>query len=234
MSGSINWGIGDTQMGEQPTAEEIESEIEKIMQEFGADEIKLFGRWSWKGVIVRDPGLVAYISLKPVYIPHSFGRHEKTRFARAKVNIVERLINRLMTPGRERGLPKTGKFTGKKLHAMRIVEAAFEIIEKRTGENPIQIFVRAVENCAPREDYTSFRVAGIIKKFAVDLSPQRRVDLALKFLVMGARQRAWRSPLSIAEALAEEIMEAAKSPENVNSIAISKKIELERIAEAAR
>jgi len=197
-------------------------------------DIKLFGRWSWDGVVVRDPGLYHYICLKPVYIPHSFGRHEKTRFAKAHVNIVERLINRLMVPGRERGLPKTGRFTGKKLHAMRIVEKAFEIIEKRTGQNPIQIFVRAIENCAPREDITSFRIAGIIKKFALDVSPQRRVDLALKFLVTGARRRSWRSPISIAEALAEEIIEAAKSPDNVNSIAISKKIELERIAEAAR
>lgn len=197
-------------------------------------DIKLFNKWSWEGVKVRDPGLVHYISLKPVYVPHSFGRHEKTRFAKSKVNIVERLINRLMTPGRERGLPKTGKLSGKKLHAMNIVEKALEIIEKRTNQNPIQVLVRAIENCAPREEFTSFRVAGIIKKFAVEISPQRRVDLALKFLVLGARKRAWRSPLSIAEALAEEIIEAAKSPENVNSLAIARKIELERIAEAAR
>jgi len=52
--------------------------------------------------------------------------------------------------------------------------------------------------------------------------------------VMGARKRSWRSPLSISEALAQEIIEASKGPDNVNSIAISKKIELERIAEAAR
>ncbi len=183
---------------------------------------------------MRDPGLVHYISLKPVYIPHSFGRHEKTRFAKSSVNIVERLINRLMTPGRERGLPKTGRFTGKKLHAMNIIEKALEIIEKRTNQNPLQVLVKAVENCAPREEFTSFRVAGIIKKFAVETAPQRRVDLALKFLVLGARKRAWRSPLSIAEALAEEIIEASKSPDNVSSLAIARKIELERIAEAAR
>jgi len=225
------------QKGEESKMSEesqVEAEAEKILKELEAGEIKLFDRWSWKNIVVRDPGLVTYISLKPMYVPHSFGRHEKTRFAKAKVNIVERLINRLMTPGREKGQPKTGRFTGKKLHAMKIVEAAFEIIEKLTKENPIQVFVRAVENVAPREDYTSFRVAGIIKKFAVDISPQRRVDLALKFIVLGARQRAWRSPISIAEALAEEIIEAAKGPDNVNSIAVSKKIELERIAEAAR
>lgn len=213
---------------------QLDVEVEKILKELEAGEIKLFGRWSWKNIVVRDPGLMMYISLKPVYIPHSFGRHEKTRFAKSRINIVERLINRLMTPGREKGQPKTGRFTGKKFHAMKLVEAAFDIIEKVTGENPIQVLVRAIENSAPREDYTSFRVAGIIKKFAVDISPQRRVDLALKFIALGARQRAWRSPLSIAEALAEEIIEAAKGPENVNSIAVSKKIELERIAEAAR
>jgi len=211
-------------------------EEQKPEEELGEikPEIKLFGRWPWDGVKVRDPGLFHYISLKPIYVPHNFGRHEKTRFAKANVNIVERLVNRLMVPGRERGLPKTGRFTGKRLHAMRIVEKAFEIIEKITNENPIQVFVRAVENCAPREDITSFRIAGIIKKFALDISPQRRVDIALKFLVMGARKRSWRSPLSISEALAQEIIEASKGPDNVNSIAISKKIELERIAEAAR
>lgn len=216
--------------------EEYNEELTKKLnlKRLKVPDIKLFGKWSWKSIRVRDPGLVRYISIKPVYIPHSFGRHEKTRFAKAHVNIVERFINRLITPGRERNLPKTGRYTGKKLHAMRIVESAFDIIEKKTGENPIQVFVRAVEHCAPREEYTSFRVAGIIKKFAVDISPQRRVDLALRFLVTGARQRAWRSPLSIAEALAEEIIEASKDPENTNSIAITKKIELERIAEAAR
>ena len=220
---------------------DVEEKKQKTQEEEGREDIgelnpdiKLFGRWSWDGVKVRDPGLFHYISLKPIYVPHSFGRHEKTRFAKANINIVERLINRLMVAGRERGLPKTGRFSGKKLHAMRIVEKAFEIIEKRTGENPIQVFVRAVENCAPREDITSFRIAGIIKKFALDISPQRRVDMALKFLVMGSRKRSWRSPLSIAESLAQEIIEAAKSPDNVNSIAISKKMELERIAEAAR
>ena len=58
--------------------------------------ILLFGKWSLTDVVIRDPGLRRYISLRPVYIPHTEGRHEKKRFLKSKVPIVERLINQLM------------------------------------------------------------------------------------------------------------------------------------------
>lgn len=193
---------------------------------------KLWGRWSYEGVKVSDPSLVRYINVKPRYFPHTFGRHAKIPFGKAEVPIVERLINRLMSPGREPGTPKSGRVSGKKFHAMRIVYQAFEIIEKRTGENPIQMLVRAIENVAPREDTIALRVGGIIRRYAVDVSPQRRVDVALKLLVAAARQRAWRSPLSLAECLAEEIILAARG--SLDSIALRRKVEIERIAEASR
>ncbi|MEM3892935.1 MAG: 30S ribosomal protein S7, partial [Thermofilum sp.] len=67
------------------------------------EEIKLFGKWSLSEVEVRDKSLEAYISLKPVLVPHSEGRHAKRRFGKAKVSIVERLANTMMRPGRNAG-----------------------------------------------------------------------------------------------------------------------------------
>jgi len=194
--------------------------------------LKLFGKWSYENVVVRDPGLRAYINLKPVYLPHTFGRHEKTRFGKANVPIVERLINRLLAPGREKGTKKIGSMSGKKFTAMKIVKQAFEIIEKRTGENPIQVLVRALENAAPREETVEIRQGGVIRRYAVDISPQRRLDLALKYIVSGARRRSWGSPLSLAECLADEIVLASRN--SMDSYAIKKKVEIERIAEASR
>lgn len=63
-------------------------------------EVKLFGEWSFKGIAVKDLGLQRYVSLKPVVIPHSMGRHEHKRFRKASINIVERLANNLMRRGR--------------------------------------------------------------------------------------------------------------------------------------
>ena len=207
---------------EQETEEKNEEEV----------EIKLFGKWSYKGVEVRDPGLRAYINLKPVYIPNTFGRHEKVKFGKANVPVVERLINRLLAPGREKGTKKIGKEGGKKLKAMKIVEQAFALIEKKTGENPIQVLVRAIENSAPREETIEIRQGGVVRRYSVDIAPQRRLDLAIKFIVSGARHRAWRSPLSISECLAEELILASRG--RYESYAVKKRVEIERIAEASR
>ncbi|MEM3578835.1 MAG: 30S ribosomal protein S7 [Candidatus Bathyarchaeia archaeon] len=186
-------------------------------------EIKLFGKWSYKEVEVRDPGLKRYISLKPLVIPHSMGRHEHKRFGKADVNIVERLVNNLMRPG---------KNAGKKAKAMNIVKHAFEIIHLRTGRNPIEVLVRAVENSAPCEDTTRIAYGGIVYHLSVDISPQRRVDLALRHICEGARQAAMHNPRSIEECLAEELILAASN--DMKSYAVSKRHELERIAMASR
>jgi len=186
-------------------------------------EIKILGKWSVKDVVVRDPGLKAYINLRPVYLPHSEGRHEKRRFAKSKISIVERLINQVMRPG---------KNTGKKMMAINIVKRAFEIIELKTGENPIQVLVRAIENAAPREETTRIAYGGILYHVSVDVAPQRRVDLALRHLVQGARMAAFSNPKTIEECLADEIIAAANN--DTSSYAIKKKEEIERIAYTAR
>jgi small subunit ribosomal protein S7 len=188
-----------------------------------APEIKLFGKWSFERIEVQDPGLKRYISLKPVQIPHSMGRHEHKRFRKAQVNLVERLVNNLMRPG---------KNAGKKARAINVVRNAFELIHLRTGKNPIEMLVRAVENSAPCEDTTRISYGGIVYHLAVDISPLRRVDLALRFLAEGARKSAMHNPRSLEECLAEEIILAANG--DVKSHAISKRHEMERIARASR
>ena len=186
-------------------------------------EINLFDKWSFKGVEVKDLGLQRYITLKPVVIPHSMGRHEHKRFRKANVNIVERLINNLMRPG---------KNAGKKAKATNIVKSAFEIIHLRTGKNPIDVLVRAVENSAPCEDTTRLSYGGIVYHLSVDVAPQRRVDLALRHISEGARQASINNPRSIEECLSEELIQAANH--DIKSYAVSKRHEIERVAHASR
>ena len=186
-------------------------------------EIKLFGKWGFEGIEVRDPSLKKYICLKPVWLPHTGGRHEHRRFGKSEVPIVERLMNQLMKPGRN---------AGKKHLAYNIVKLAFDLIYYKTGENPIQVLVRAIENAAPREETTRIVYGGIVYHVAVDVAPQRRVDLALRHIAEGARNCAFNNPKPIEECLADEII--AASNYDLKSYAISRKEEIERIALSAR
>ena len=187
------------------------------------EEVKLFGKWSFSGIEVQDQGLKRYISLDPVFAPHSMGRHEHGRFRKAEVNIVERLVNNLMRPGRA---------AGKKERAVNVVRNAFEIINLRTGKNPIEVLVGAVESSAPGEDTTRLSYGGIVYHMAVDVAPQRRVDVALRLLTEGARKSSLNNPRTLEECLAEELALAASK--DVKSFAVSKRNEIERIARSSR
>jgi small subunit ribosomal protein S7 len=191
----------------------------------------LFNRWDFKEVKVTDPGLENVVSLKPMLVPISFGRHEHKRFGKAEVNIVERLVNSIMHFGK-RYAKNTGRMAGKKARAINIVKTAFDIIHLRTGKNPIQVLVKAIENASPNEDTTRIIYGGVVYHVSVDVSPVRRVDLALRFISEGARLAAYSSMKTIEEALADEIILAANN--DANSYAIKKKNEQERIAMASR
>ncbi len=186
-------------------------------------EVKLFGKWSFEGIAVENPGLQRYISLNPVHIPHSMGRHEHGRFHKANVNIVERFVNNLMRPGSS---------AGKKARAINLVRNAFEIIHLRTGQNPIQVLIKAVENSAPCEDTTRISYGGVVYHLAVDISPLRRVDVALRFLSEGARKAAFGNPRSLEECLAEELILAANN--DMKCKAVQKRHEMERVARVSR
>ncbi|MCW4003416.1 MAG: 30S ribosomal protein S7 [Candidatus Bathyarchaeota archaeon] len=186
-------------------------------------EIKLFQKWSFKDIKVEDIGLQRYLNLTPMTIPHSMGRHEHQRFRKAKVNIVERLIN---------GLMRSGKNAGKKAKATNIVKEAFEIIHVRTGKNPIEVLVRAVENSAPCEDTTRISYGGVVYHLSVDVAPQRRIDLALRHITEGARAASINNPRSIQETLADELVLAAAK--DIKSAAVAKRNEIERVAQSSR
>eukprot|EP00761_Pharyngomonas_kirbyi_P011186 gb/GECH01011211.1/.p1 GENE.gb/GECH01011211.1/~~gb/GECH01011211.1/.p1 ORF type:complete len:194 (+),score=24.43 gb/GECH01011211.1/:1-582(+) len=185
---------------------------------------KLFAKWSYDDVDIEDMSLKGYITIASAkYLPHNAGRYNAKRFRKAQCLIIERLVNSLMMHGRN---------NGKKLMAVRIVKHTFEIIHLITGENPIQVLVRAVENSGPREDSTRIGTAGVVRRQSVDVAPLRRVNQALHLIATGARDSAFRNPKGIAECLADELINAAKG--SSNSYAIKKKDEIERVAKANR
>jgi small subunit ribosomal protein S5e len=191
-----------------------------------ATEVKVFNKWSTEDVNVVDVSLIDFIGVKgkfAVFVPHTGGRYQTRPFRKTQCPIVERLINSLMMHGRN---------NGKKLMAVKIVKHALEIIHLVTGDNPLQVLADAVMKSGPREDSTRIGSAGVVRRQAVDVSPLRRVNQALYLITTGARNAAFRNIKSIAECLADEIINAAN--DNQNSFAIKKKDEIERVAKANR
>jgi len=99
-------------------------------------------------------------------------------------------------------------------------------------KNPIQILVDAICNVAPREETTRLTYGGVATHVAVDISPLRRVDLALRYLTLAIHQRSFSNVKSIEEVTAEELILAANN--DPSSAAVKKKLEVERIALSAR
>lgn len=195
---------------------------------------KVFGTWDTSDVTVNDAGLERYINTENVFLPHSGGRHAKKPFGKSEVSIIERLVNRIGITGHEGKKHKriSGHNTGKKHMQNKIVKEAFGIIEKKTKKNPVQVLVDALVNAAPREDTTRIKYGGVAYHQSVDIAPQRRLGLALKFITVGAAKAAFKKKKPISSALAEEIIAAANY--DMKCYSISKKEELERIAKAAR
>ena len=197
-------------------------------------DLKLFNKWDIKTVVVEDPGLKNYVNLSPLLVPRTFGRNSNQRFAKSKVNIVERLMNKLMVPGHKgkKHYRTSGPATGKGLHVYSVVQKCFEIIEQQTKQNPIQVFVKALENAAPREEITAIEYGGARYPQAVDCAPQRRIDIALRQFIQGSYGKSFNKKTSIAQALADELIKASNLDQA--SQAVSKKLELERQADSSR
>ncbi|KAJ1948889.1 40S ribosomal protein S5 [Linderina pennispora] len=186
--------------------------------------IRLFNKWTFEDVEIKDISLTDYLQIRnPVYLPHTAGRYAARKFRKAQCPIVERLTNSLMMHGRN---------NGKKLMAVRIVKHAFEIINLLTDQNPIQVLVDAIINTGPREDSTRIGSGGTVRRQAVDVSPLRRVNQSISLLTTGTREASFRNVKTIAECLADELINAAKG--SSNSYAIKKKDELERVAKSNR
>ena len=197
-------------------------------------DFKLFDRWETKTINVNDPGLKRYINLSSILVPKTGGRYAGTRFWKNKNNIVERLINKLMIPGHKGKKHKltSGRVSGKSQKVYDIVENAFKIIEEKTQKNPIEVFIRALENAAPREEIITIEYGGAKYPQAVECAPQRRIDIVLRQMVQGSYQKSFNKKLNMKDALADEILKAYNFDQG--STAISKKLELERQSDGSR
>jgi len=203
------------------------------MTEKNIYNFKIFNLYDISEIEVKDPGLKPIINLQPKLIVKSHGRNVQ-KGGQVKVNIVERLMNRIGVSGHRGKKHKIilGISTGKYSKNMATVLKAFEIIEKRTQKNPVEVLVRAIENSSPRDEITVIEYGGARYPQAVDVAPIRRVSLSLRWITQGASDKAFNKKKVLAEALAEEIMLAADN--NSESFAMKKKNESEKQADSAR
>lgn len=198
------------------------------------DKILLFNRWDMSEVKVSDPGLRNHINLDPIIVPRTGGRFATKPFQKGKISIVERLMNKLMVSG-HRG--KKHKLTschqiGKTVSLYNTMKDAFGIMEKRTKKNPVQVLVTAIENCSLLEEVASYRMGGIIARSSVVVSPQRRIDLALRHISQGIQKTSFKNKKSLAQVIAEELVSAADN--DSKSFGVQEKNRIEREAEGAR
>ncbi len=179
-------------------------------------------KYNQEEVVVEDKGLARYINLdtENIYLGAVFANK---MFAKSKIPVVERLINNIM---------RTEMYNGKKIKAYKVVRAAFQIIDKKTKKNPLQILVHAIQNAAPKEEATRLRFGGILVPKAVDTAPQRRLDIALRNICTGAVNASHKNKKRIEEILADEIIKASKN--DVSSFSVARKNEIERVAKSAR
>ena len=197
-------------------------------------ELKIFDRWDVSGIKVSDPGLVKYMTLDPRIVPKTGARYAGNRFHKSKIFIVERLINKVMVPGHKgkKHSKSSAHITGKATNAYTIVEKVFGIIESRVKENPVAVFVKALENAAQREEIITIEYGGARYPKAVECAPQRRIDIALRLMTQGSYAKAFGTRKSIEACLADEIIAAYRL--SSDSFAISKKLEVERQSDASR
>lgn len=128
--------------------------------------------------------------------------------------LVTRLINQIMVDG-------------KRSKANKILYSAFDIIQEETGNNPLEVFEQAMENIMPVLEVKARRVGGSNYQVPVEVRPERRTALGLRWLVNYARLRGENTMI---ERLANEILEAA----NNTGAAVRKREDVHKMAEANR
>jgi small subunit ribosomal protein S7 len=183
----------------------------------------VFGKWDATEVTCANPGLAPYINLTTIGTPHSGGRHANAWFGKSKLSVIERFINNLM---------RTGKFSGKKQHCVKAFERSLDNIAIRTGQNPLQKFIDAIVEAAPCEETTRIKLGAVSQPKAVDSSPSRRLDVALRNLAIGCTSATAKSRRTLTEGIVSELSKAAEG--DVNSYSVGKREEIERIAASAR
>jgi len=182
-----------------------------VLSKYNMDEVK-----------IEDQGLARYMNLDTENLYHG-GIYNNKLFAKSKIPVVERMINNIM---------RTEQYNGKKTKAYKVVRDALEIIDKKAKKNPMQVLVDAIQNAAPKEETTRLRFGGINVPKAVDVAPQRRLDVAIRNICLGAVNSTYKNKKSIENCLAEELIKASKN--DVASFAVAKKNDVERVAKSAR
>ena len=134
--------------------------------------------------------------------------------ARYNSELVSRFVNKLM-------------HGGKKSVALRVVYDAFEIIEQRAKKPPLEVFEMAVKNATPMIEVRPRRVGGATYQIPLEVRPDRRQSLSLRWLVQGSRGRSGKS---MADKVASELMDAAAG----QGTSVKKKEDTHRMAEANR
>ena len=197
------------------------------------EAIKIFDMYDVSTLEIKDPALKPYINVSAKLLPKSHGRNT-VKFGKTKVNILERLANRIATPGHvgKKHRIITSTASGKYNSNMGIVLDTLKIVEEKTKKNPIQVLITAIENGSPRDEITVIEHGGARYPQAVDASPMRRVDLAIRWMVQGSHQKSFGKKKKMAQAVAEEIIKA--SEKNMESYSYSKKNEAEKQADSAR
>ena len=114
---------------------------------------------------------------------------------------------------------------GKKATAEQIVYGAFDLVQERSGDEPLEVFKKAIENVRPVVEVKSRRVGGSTYQVPVEVRSERRNALALRWLVDNARKR---SEKTMRERLAAEFLDAA----NNRGASVKKKEDTHRMAEA--
>ena len=200
-----------------------EEVVEEEVRPIAGIGTKVFGKWDASEVTCRDPGLAPYVNLTTVGVPHTGGRHANAWFGKSKLSVVERYVNKLM---------RTGKYTGKKQGAMKAFEEALDTLAERSGDNPLQLFVDAICYAAPMEEITRIKFGAVSQPKAVDASPSRRLDIALRNLAAGAASGTRKSKRTLTQCIVNELTKASTG--DVTAFAVAKKEEVERIAASAR
>ncbi len=138
---------------------------------------------------------------------------------------------RVIIPDPRYGSQKLARFInklmlkGKKSTAERIMYGAMDIISERTSEDPLKLFEKALDNARPMIEVKSRRVGGSTYQVPVEIRPERRQALAMRWLIGFSRSRGEKT---MAERLAAELMDAASG----RGATVKKKEDTHRMAEA--
>lgn len=222
---------------EQSQPSQQQKQQKTIKPQLSQPTFKIFNTWSPEGVIVKNIALKDYISIRPLLVPKTGGKFADSRFWKAKYHIIERLANHLQVAGhkRKKHHKSSGKNTGKIVTVYNIVKQAFQQIQNKTNQNPLQVLVDAIENTCPRQGIITIEYGGVRYPKAVDLSPLKRVDISIRWLAQQAFHASSTSKKphkKMYQVLADELILAAKLDQN--SAIIKKKIELEKQAAASK